>query len=155
MHSKSILGLAALLALSAASPGGAQQQIQVLPVQGNVYLVSGAGGNITLQTGKDGVLLVDTGLAAAAPAVIAAIRKVTTAPVLFIINTHVHPDHVGGNEAVAETRGESGTAGPIVPAGGGGRPPERLDGEQQLKIIAHENVLNRLTAPGKWRSSAA
>ena len=75
MHSKSILGLAALLALSAASPGGAQQQIQVLPVQGNVYLVAGAGGNITLQTGKDGVLLVDTGLATAAPAVIAAIRK--------------------------------------------------------------------------------
>ena len=72
-------------------------------MQGNVSVLSGAGGNITVQTGKDGVLLVDTGLAAAAPQVIAEIRKLTTAPVLFIINTHVHPDHVGGNEAFAKT----------------------------------------------------
>ena len=146
VHSNPVSGLAALLALWAASQGTAQQPIQVLQVQGNVYVLSGAGGNSTVQIGKEGVLVVDTGLAASAPNVIAAIRKLSTAPVLFIINTHVHLDHVGGNEAFARANRGADT-GPVVPTGGGGRPPEPLDGEQPLKIIAHENVLNRMAAP--------
>src|SRR5205823_7695976 len=66
--------------------------IHVLPVQGNVYMIAGEGGNIALQIGKDGVVLVDTGLAEASNRVIAAIRSVTPGPIRFIINTHVHPD---------------------------------------------------------------
>ncbi len=151
MRSKSILAPGALLALCAALPLGAQP-IEVLPVQGNIYVISGAGGNITVQVGKEGVLMVDTGLAASAPLVLAEVRKLSTAPVLFIINTHVHPDHVGGNEAVAKTRGESGNGAPI-PSGGGGR-IEVSDGEQPLKIIAHENVLNRMTTKGSGEAPA-
>lgn len=150
MRSKFILGLfelsAALFALLAASPGFAQQQsafhLEVTPVTGNIYVISGAGGNITVQTGKEGVLLVDTGLAAAAPQTIAEVRKLSTAPVMYVINTHVHPDHVGGNEAVVKSRGLAAGA---IPSGGGGR-IEVLDGEQPLKIIAQENVLNRMTS---------
>lgn len=136
MPSQPILGLAVLLALSTVGLASAQQ-LQVLPVQGNIYVLSGAGGNITVQAGKDGVLLVDTGLAASAAQVMAEIRKLSTAPVLFIINTHVHPDHVGGNEAFAKVS----SVAQIGNTGG------RLDGDQPLKIIAHKNVLDRMTTP--------
>ena len=151
MYSKSIFGLGALLALSTAISSRAQQ-IEVLPVQGNIHVISGAGGNITVQTGKDGVLMVDTGLADAAPKVIAEIRKLSSAPVLFVINTHVHPDHVGGNEAISKTRAGSANGAPI-PTGGGGR-IELVDGEQQLKIIAQENVLIRMTTKGNGEAPA-
>lgn len=102
-------------------------QIRVLPVQGKVYLMAGAGGNITVQVGDDGVLLVDTEYAPLASKIMAEIRKLSNGPVRYIINTHVHPDHVGGNEALAK----------LIP-----QPPD-----QPLKIIAHENVLNRMTKP--------
>src|SRR5579864_2491417 len=76
-------------------------QIHVLPVQGNVYMLAGAGGNITLQVGKEGVLMVDTEYAALAPKIMAEIRKLSSGPIRYIVNTHVHLDHVGGNDAFA------------------------------------------------------
>ena len=66
-----------LLLLAAAGVVSAQAQdseVHVWPVQGNIYMIVGAGGNITVQTGKDGVLVVDTGLAANADKVLAAIK---------------------------------------------------------------------------------
>ena len=102
-------------------------RIKVLPVQNNVYMVAGAGGNITLQMGKEGVLMVDTAYAPLAPRIMAEIRKLSKNPIRYIINTHVHPDHVGGNEAFAK----------LIPD----------DAAAPLKIIAHENVLNRMTKP--------
>jgi glyoxylase-like metal-dependent hydrolase (beta-lactamase superfamily II) len=111
-------------------------QIRVVPVQGNVYLLAGAGGNTTVQVGKDGVLMVDTQFAPLAPKIMAEIQKLTDAPLLYIVNTHVHPDHVGGNEAFAKM------APPDQPELAGGRA-----GLQPLRIIAQENVLNRMTKP--------
>ncbi len=108
-------------------------QIQVLPVQGNVYLMAGAGGNITVQVGKEGVLMVDTEFAPLVPKIMAEVRKLSKLPVRFIINTHVHPDHVGGNDAIAKMMPDS----PLQP----------------LKIIAHENVLNRMVASGSGEAS--
>src|SRR5262245_41450261 len=101
--------------------------IKVLPVQGNVYMLAGAGGNVTLQVGKEGVVMVDTQYGSMAPRIMEEIRKLSKAPVRYIINTHVHPDHVGGNEAFDK----------LIP----------LDPAQPLKIIAHENVLKRMTTP--------
>jgi cyclase len=112
-------------------------QIDVLPVQGNVYMLSAAGGNVTLQVGNEGAVLVDTAFAPLAPKIMAEIRKLTKGPLLYIINTHMHPDHVGGNEAFAKLAPQSR----IDQIGG------RVTGEQALKIIAHENVLNRLALP--------
>ena len=117
----------ATLAIRAQQPDFSTVQIQVLPVQGNVYMFTGAGGNTTVQVGKDGVLLVDTQFAAMVPKIMAEVRKLNRGPVRFIINTHLHPDHVGGNEALAK----------MIPQ----------DPTRPLAIIAHENVLNRLTTP--------
>ena len=81
-----------------AAPAAADAELHILHVQGNVHMLVGAGGNIALQIGDDGVLLVDTGLAANAEKVVAAIRTLTNKPIRYIVNTHVHPDHVGGND---------------------------------------------------------
>jgi cyclase len=102
-------------------------EIRVEPVQHNIYLLVGAGGNTTVQIGSEGVLLVDTQFAPLAPKLMAEIHKLSRGPLRYIVNTHMHPDHVGGNAAIAKLSGSD----PALP----------------LKIIAHENVLNRLTAP--------
>ena len=100
-------------------------QMQVQHVQGGVYMMTGAGGNTAVQVGRDGVLIVDTQFAPLASKLMAEIRKLNPGPVLFIVNTHFHPDHVGGNAAMAR----------LAEPGLNGAP---------LKIIGHENVLNRL-----------
>jgi cyclase len=136
-----IQSLATLLccgALACAQRPNANVQLQMLPVQGNTYMLAGAGGNITVQVGKEGVLLVDSGLEGMQPKVLAEIRKLTNAPILYIVNTHVHPDHVGGNAAFSEFK---------AVLGGDLRNNARVEGDQALKIIGHENVLNRMTTP--------
>jgi hypothetical protein len=76
--------------------------VHVLPIRGNVYMLVGAGGNITLQTGNDGLALVDTGRAETADQTLAAIRTASTEPIHTIINTNSDRDHVGGNAAISK-----------------------------------------------------
>jgi len=102
-------------------------EIHVLPVQGNVSLLLGAGGNVAVQIGEEGVLVVDTGNAQMSDKLLAAIRKLSAKPIRYIINTHFHPDHTGGNEVIAKA-GSTTQGGPTT-------------------VIAHENVLNRMSAP--------
>ena len=101
--------------------GAAIETIQIRP---NVYVIFGAGGNVVMHVGEDGVILVDSGSAAMAEQVIAEVRKVTADPIRLIINTSADADHVGGNERVA---GEGATINPNAfnagrPERGGGRP---------------------------------
>jgi glyoxylase-like metal-dependent hydrolase (beta-lactamase superfamily II) len=98
-------------------------------------MLVGAGGNIALQVAEDGVLLVDTGTTEAAARVIATVRSLTDKPIRYIINTSADPDHVGGNDAIGKLG--STIAGGNVGAGAG----------VGAGIIAHENVLNRMSAP--------
>ena len=109
--------------------------VHTLHVQGSVYMLVGAGGNITLQINDDGVLLVDTGNGQNTNDVIKAIRALTDKPIRYIINTSADPDHVGGNDAIGKLG--STIAGGNVGAGAG----------VGAGIIAHENVLNRMSAP--------
>jgi len=126
----------ATTAVGLAQPAG---EVHVFPVRGNVYVLTGAGGNITLQTGKDGVLLVDSGLAAMSDKVVAAIRTVTNGPIRFIVNTHVHADHTGGNENIAKLGSTIIDVNFLADIAGRSIVPG-------AKIIAHESVLDRMTA---------
>jgi cyclase len=117
-------------------------ELHVLPVQGNVYMLVGAGGNIAVQVSRDGVLLVDTGTAANSDKVIAAVKElakpITSKPIRYILNTHFHPDHTGGNEKVRA----SGTT-----ITGGNVAGNIQDATEGAAIYAHENVMKRMSAP--------
>ncbi len=111
------------------------RDIEVVHVQGNIYLLAGAGANITAQVGGDGIVLVDAGAAGMSDKVLAALRKVVDRPnsiagkIRYIVNTSGDRDHTGGNEAVSIAGFAAGndSGGPAV-------------------IIAHENVVTRMVA---------
>ena len=77
--------------------------IEVIPVQPNFYMIAGAGGNIAVQIGPDGVLVVDTGAARMTERVLAEIRKLRSQPIRFIINTSADADHVGRQREVGQS----------------------------------------------------
>jgi len=83
------------------------QEIHILPVQGNVSMLIGPGGNTTVQTGKEGIAVVDTQTAGAAAQVMAAIRKLSEGPIIWVINTSLDADHMGGNETLIRLGGST------------------------------------------------
>ena len=99
-------------------------EVHVLPVQRNVYMLASGAGNVTMQVGEDGIVLVDTNHGALTSKVLAAIRTVSDKPLHTIVNTNLHRDHTGGNQA-------------LVKLGAGGR---------AVRLMAHENVFNKMMA---------
>jgi glyoxylase-like metal-dependent hydrolase (beta-lactamase superfamily II) len=112
-------------------------EVRVQPVQGNVYMLAGAGGNIAVQIGRQGVVVIDTGSGRMTDKVLAAIRQLSDQPIRYIVNTHAHPDHTGGNEALAKAGSRPG--GGLVVAG---------PATTGAAILAHEGVLFAMSAPG-------
>ncbi len=102
-----------------------------------VYMMVGAGGNTTVQVGKDGVLLVDTQFAPMADKMLAEIKKLTDKPLRNIINTHAHGDHTGGNETLSK-------AGNLIV---GGNFAGQVAANSPAPIFAHENTLNWMNKP--------
>ncbi len=140
--------LVLLLLLSVAAFAQTTQHVEIVPVRGHIYLLAGAGGNITVSIGPDGVLLVDSGLAQMSDQVLAALRELQrrvnvngapAKPIRYIINTHLHPDHIGGNEKIGEA-GKTITGGNVVGDIG--------DAAEGATIVAHEKVLDRLSPNG-------
>ena len=137
------LGLVFAFALTADLAAAQQSsELHTLHVQGNVYMLVGAVGNITVQVGSDGILMVDTGTAQMSDQVMAAVRQlakpITSRPLRFIINTHFHPDHTGGNEK-ARAAGTTITGGNVA--------GNIQDATQGAAVYAHENVMKRMSAP--------
>lgn len=112
-------------------------QMDVQHVSGGVYMVAGAGGNTTVHVGPEGVLVVDTQYAPLSGKILAEIRTITDAPIRWIVNTHLHGDHTGGNEAIAKA-GRARVGGNVVGDLGAAA-------GATARIIAHENVLNRMS----------
>lgn len=75
-----------------------QVEIQTVPVAENIYMLAGEGGNIGVTVGEDGVLLIDDQYAPLTAKIEAAVREITEQPIRFLLNTHWHYDHTGGNE---------------------------------------------------------
>ncbi len=117
-----IIVLAALTATSlAAQQDFSKIEIKVTKVAGNVYMLTGAGGNIGVSAGDDGIVIVDDQFAPLAPKIKEALHGITAKPIKFIVNTHYHGDHTGGNEIFGK----------------------------EAPIIAHENVRKRLASGSK------
>src|SRR5512141_989802 len=95
-------------------------EIKVTKVAGTVYMLEGAGGNIGVSVGEDGVVLVDDQFAPLAPKIRQALKGITDKPLKFVLNTHFHGDHTGGNAQFGS----------------------------EAPIIAHENVRRRLKEGG-------
>jgi len=143
-----VLAAAAIAAGAAMAVGGhavAQQnqnfdavQMDLVQVRPNLYMIVGAGGNTTIQFGEEGVLVVDTQFPQVSTKLLNAIKSVTDAPIRYVVSTHVHGDHIGGNEAIAKA-GRTRAGGNVV--GDIGAAATATAG-----IIAHENVLKRLSA---------
>ncbi|MFN2238482.1 MAG: MBL fold metallo-hydrolase [Thermoanaerobaculia bacterium] len=91
-------------------------EIKVHPVAGKIFMLEGAGGNIGVSVGDDGIVIVDDQYAPLAPKIKAALASLTDQPVRFVLNTHYHGDHTGGNEFFGES----------------------------APVVAHENVRTRL-----------
>jgi cyclase len=153
----------------------APADLDLLPIRGNVYMLAGAGGNIALSVGPDGVLMVDTGTALDADRVLAAVqqlqKQVTTnglpewnyaaqtrsnlprmisppappKPIRYIINTSLDPDHTGGNEKISRA-GKTFTGGNVA--------GNIADASEGAAVLAHENVLLRMNSPGKNQPAA-
>ena len=114
-------------------------EIDAVKVTDNLYMLVGAGGNVTVQFGPEGVLVVDTSYGPMSGKILAEIKKLSSLPIRYVINTHVHADHIGGNEAIAKA-GRTRAGGNVVGDLGGGA-------TAQAAVIAHENVLNRMSMP--------
>lgn len=144
-------------------------QLEILPIRGNLYMLAGAGANIALSVGPDGVLVVDTGTAQNADRVLAAVQQLQRQlatnglqpwnygaetrsnlprmisppappkPIRYIINTSLDPDHTGGNEKLARA-GSTLTGGNVA--------GNISDASEGAAILAHENVLVRMSSAG-------
>jgi cyclase len=106
------------------------ETIQIRP---NVYVIFGAGANVTVHAGEDGLVLVDSGSSDMAAGLLNALKLISPRPVRLIINTSADADHVGGNAVIGSTG---------VPVS-----PDPFARENHATVLAHENVLLRMSAP--------
>jgi cyclase len=138
--SAGVLAQSSRPAQSASRPGQPSTgEVRVTKVRSNIYMLTGAGSNITVMPFEQGAVVVDTGTAGMADKVLATIGQLSSKPIADIINTSATSDHVGGNEKLH---------------GAGRRIPfEIVTGEGPM-VIAHESVMSRMSAPTGKQAAA-
>jgi cyclase len=124
----------------AAEPGNGD--LDVVRVRPNFYMIAGAGGNIGVQIGSDGVVLVNAGVEAASGQVLAALRKLTPLPIRYVIDTNAEADFVGGNGKLAK-------AGKTIFTNVLGNPAlaDAMTNGGAAAILAHDSILQKMSAP--------
>ena len=143
------LGLALCGAVSVPAAEPEDGGLDVVKVRKNFYMIAGAGGNIGVQIGSDGVLLVNAGSAGASDQVLAALKKLTDLPIRYIINADAGADFVGGNEKLSKAgytifTNALGNLAALQAMTGGG-----------ASILSHDSVLRRMAAANPAYSSNA
>jgi glyoxylase-like metal-dependent hydrolase (beta-lactamase superfamily II) len=151
---------AALLAIAAGGgafavlPARAQQgsqDLDVIEVQPNFYMIAGAGGNIGVHLGPAGIILVDTGSAGMSDKILAALKKLSDKPIRYIFNTSADADHVGGNAVLSK-------AGVSILAGAVGNPAfgeDVIGNGGAASVFAHDNVMARMSAAASGTETRA
>ena len=130
---------ASQLVRSARAAPSRSDGLDILQLRPNFYLIAGAGGNIGVQVGPDGLVVVDSGNAARASTVVAAVRALSPQPIRYVINTSADPDHVGGNQVVAQAGQTILNLNNAVLSG--------LTNGGAAAVLAAEGVLHRMSAP--------
>jgi cyclase len=131
-----VAGVAATTARAQPAIDFASAKIEIWPVRNNVYMLVGPIGNSAVQVGDDGVLVVDTQFAELSDKILAAIRTLSSRPLRYVVNTHAHPDHTGGNEPIARAG---------VTITGGNVAGTIADAAEGAAVLAHENVMLSMT----------
>ena len=119
----------------AADPEPHDGEIHVMPIRNNVYMLAGDGGNIVVEVGDQGPLVVNTGTGALADKTIAAIRKLSEKPVQFIVNTGFRPDYTGGNVKLRASGVDPSLQGSFFSN-------QFADAGQGATIVSHQNTQN-------------
>lgn len=127
-------------AVQGSAATASSSELEILRIRPNFYLIAGAGSNVAVQVGVDGVVLVDTGPRDRFDDVMSAVRTITSAPIRFIVNTSADADHVGGNDRfLQDGQAAFDKIANLFPRN------YFLSGA--VAILAHEAVLRRMTAP--------
>lgn len=116
--------------------------VAILPVQGSVHMIVGAGANITVHATREGILMVDTGVASMSEKVWTAVRSLSRGPLRYIVNTTHYDDHTGGNAVIA-ARGEQIPLRDANYTAG----PQGVINYKRASVVSHIGVLRRMSAP--------
>jgi cyclase len=113
--------------------------LEILPVQGSVHMIVGAGANVSVQVGDEGAFVVDAGGSGQGQRLLTAVSRLTNRPIRFLVNTNADGDHIAGNDAIVKS--QRGTRGPRPGGGGGGAQGQNVG----VVTVAHENAFNRMS----------
>jgi glyoxylase-like metal-dependent hydrolase (beta-lactamase superfamily II) len=129
-----VLAMSAVALLAQQHPTTSRAGLESIQIRANVHVIFGAGGNVTVHAGEDGLVVVDSGSSERASSLLDAIKAISPRPIRLIINTSADLDHVGGNA--------------VLGGAGIGLSPDPFGAGNHATVLAHENVLRRMSALG-------